>query len=140
MNDFTFEDIHVNNSVLFYIGFLYYQATSLGQWSTAQLADQSKQEKFLRLLGGRKAQKNPNANKLWSGAVPKTVSKMALNQSDSRKLATGLEEQYTKALEFKLQKRNEQNMTKGLGFQEDPSKGKKFYIDVSKSNSIKFND
>ncbi|CAK8698645.1 unnamed protein product [Clavelina lepadiformis] len=116
------------------------EATSLGQWSTAQLADQSKQEKFLRLLGGRKAQKNPNANKLWSGAVPKTVSKMALNQSDSRKLATGLEEQYTKALEFKLQKRNEQNMTKGLGFQEDPSKGKKFYIDVSKSNSIKFND
>ncbi|XP_078491157.1 uncharacterized protein LOC100183482 [Ciona intestinalis] len=111
------------------------QETKLGQWSTAKFNDSNRQDKFLRLMGGKKAVGKKTG--LWSGKT--TFANAALDQTESRKLATKLEGQFQNALEFNLQKRNEKNITKGLGFIEDPAKGKKFHIDINKTNSVKFN-
>uniref|UniRef100_F6QHF4 Small acidic protein-like domain-containing protein n=2 Tax=Ciona intestinalis TaxID=7719 RepID=F6QHF4_CIOIN len=111
------------------------QETKLGQWSTAKFNDNNRQEKFLRLMGGKKAVGKKTG--LWSGKT--TFANAAMDQTESRKLATKLEGQFQNALEFNLQKRNENNRTKGLGFVEDPAKGKKFHIDINKTNSVKFN-
>lgn len=66
----------------------------------------------------------------------KQFSSMAMDRDETAKLNQSLETQYTKTLEFNLQKRKEGNKAKGLGFQEDPAKGKKHYIDVNKVNSV----
>uniref|UniRef100_H2YAK6 Small acidic protein n=1 Tax=Ciona savignyi TaxID=51511 RepID=H2YAK6_CIOSA len=105
------------------------QTCEFGQWSSVQFGDTERQTKFLRLMGGKKSSDNKKTG-LWSGK--NTFSKAAMNVSQAKQLENRLEGQFQNALEFNLQKRTEKNMTKGLGFEEDPAKGKKFHIDVNK--------
>lgn len=134
----------------------------LGQWKTAELSS-SAHEKFARLLGARKKRyravvtpltnlkpgesvlgkltgvwKPPPERTLFGSLLnrEKTFAKMAMDQKQTAKLNQSLETQYNKTLEFNLQKRKEGNTAKGLGFQEDPAKGKKLYIDVNKVKSV----
>lgn len=134
----------------------------LGQWKTAELSS-SAHEKFARLLGARKKRFKPVVTPLsdlkagesvlskltgvWKPPPERTLfgsllsrekkfAKMAMDQKETAKLNESLETQYNKTLEFNLQKRKEGNAAKGLGFQEDPAKGKKHYIDIHKVKSI----
>ncbi|XP_039249742.2 uncharacterized protein LOC120327500 isoform X2 [Styela clava] len=133
----------------------------LGQWKTAKLASSAQQDKFARLLGCAKSKdsaetsltqtncqsllskltgvwKPPQGRKLWGTLQNnnKTFSTMAPDENESKKLANNLETQYNQTLSFNLQKRKEGNAAKGLGFEEDPAKGKINYIDIHKMKSI----
>nr|CAB3260064.1 lysine-rich nucleolar protein 1-like [Phallusia mammillata] len=105
------------------------QKAGLGQWSNADLQDNARQDKFFRLLGGMKKQNSSLSSDKFSS--------LARNFSQSKQLNDALENQFNTSLAFNLQKRSENNRSKGLGFTEDPAKGKKFHIDINKSNSVK---
>nr|XP_022331954.1 lysine-rich nucleolar protein 1-like [Crassostrea virginica] len=102
-----------------------------GQWNTASLGDEQRQNKFLRLLGGFKAAKSDGSPLNTLGAKCGNVA-MTQNQEDS--YVRSMEDQYGKAMSFN------QNRGLGLGFQRPPSEGKKFYIDKNISKSRKFDD
>ena len=102
-----------------------------GQWNTASLGDEQRQNKFLRLLGGFKAAKSDGSPLNTLGAKYGNVA-MTQNQEDS--YVRSMEDQYGKAMSFN------QNRGLGLGFQRPPSEGKKFYIDKNISKSRKFDD
>ena len=102
-----------------------------GQWNTASLGDEQRQNKFLRLLGGFKAAKSDGSPLNTLGAKCGNVA-MTQNQEDS--YVRSMEDQYGKAMSFN------QNRGLGLGFQRPPSEGKKFYIDKNVSKSRKFDD
>ena len=116
----------------------------VGQWGTAQFDSSERQNKFFRLLGGMKNQGIggvPGAMKqgkkgLFGGLaalVPKT-GKNAMTNEQQTEWQTKMESQFDKALTYKGQKGG------GLGFEKPPEEGKKFHINIHKSNSIKFDD
>merc|ERR1712133_241302 len=103
------------------------------QWSEKNFDDDARQDKFLRLMGGKKGHNKQSSQQFSTQSSANKVSEM--NQA--------LEKQFNQAREFNMQKRYEGNKTKGLGFSaaHDVS-NKTFHIDVTKksSNSIKFDD
>ena len=116
----------------------------VGQWGTAQFDNSERQNKFFRLLGGMKNQgtggapaaMNQGKKGLFGGLaalVPKT-GKNAMTNEQQTDWQTKMESQFDKALTYKFQKGG------GLGFEKPPEEGKKFHINIHKSNSIKFDD
>ncbi|XP_013405307.1 lysine-rich nucleolar protein 1-like [Lingula anatina] len=107
---------------------------SVTQWSTANLGSSDRQQKFMRLLGGFK--KGTTQTKDGASGAGGLGGRKAFNKEEEEKVNSALESQFQKAMEMKL------NTTKGigLGFQEAPGANKIFYIDKSKSNSVKFED
>jgi len=73
-------------------------------------------------------------------ADARTFSSLAMNSAQSRTLANALESQFNASLTFNLKKRAENNKCKGLGFVEDPSRGKTFHIDATQIKSKRFDD
>lgn len=102
-----------------------------GQWTTASLGDEQRQNKFLRLLGGFKAVKSDTSLLSTLGGKCGNVA-MTQNQEDH--YMRSMEDQYGKAMSFN------KNRGLGLGFEKPPSEGKKFYIDKNMSKSKKFDD
>lgn len=102
-----------------------------GQWTTASLGDEQRQNKFLRLLGGFKAAKSDTSLLSTLGGKCGNVA-MTQNQEDW--YMRSMEDQYGKAMSFN------RNRGLGLGFEKPPSEGKKFYIDKNMSKSKKFDD
>ncbi|GFO49808.1 lysine-rich nucleolar protein 1-like [Plakobranchus ocellatus] len=123
-----------------------------GQWQGDLFHDADRQNKFLRLLGGRKkdssasgAFKSSKLFKDYSAApkkglfgslAPRVGGGNALSLSDAARLNERLEEDYNKALNLRL---NTKKGT-GFGFVPDPAEGKKFHIDINETKSIKFDD
>ena len=116
----------------------------VGQWGTAQFDSSERQNKFFRLLGGMKSQGTgvvPGVAKqgkksLFGGLaalIPKT-GKSAMTNEQQTEWQTKMESQFDKSLNYKVQKGG------GLGFEKPPEEGKKFHINIHKSNSIKFDD
>ena len=116
----------------------------VGQWGTAQFDSSERQNKFFRLLGGMKSHGTgvvPGAAKqgkksLFGGLaalIPKT-GKSAMTNEQQSDWQTKMESQFDKALTYKVQRGG------GLGFEKPPEEGKKFHINIHKSNSIKFDD
>lgn len=102
-----------------------------GQWNTASLGDEQRQNKFLRLLGGFKAAKSGNSPLL---TLEKKSSNVAMTQNQEGIYMRNMENQYSKAMSFN------KSRGLGLGFEKPPSEGKKFYIDKTVSKSKKFDD
>ncbi|RUS86296.1 hypothetical protein EGW08_005940, partial [Elysia chlorotica] len=122
----------------------------VGQWQGDMFGSTERQNKFLRLLGGMKKTGDtdakdsklfgPKADAPKKGLFGSLVSRVgggsALSASDAANLNQKLEEDYNRALDFKLNKKR----GTGFGFVADPAEGKKFHIDVNKTNSVKFDD
>lgn len=102
-----------------------------GQWTTASLGDEQRQNKFLRLLGGFKAAKSDAPLLSTLGGK---CGNVAMTQNQENLYMRSMEDQYGKAMSFN------KNRGLGLGFEKPPSEGKKFYIDKNMSKSKKFND
>ncbi|GFR86601.1 chromosome 16 open reading frame 88 [Elysia marginata] len=122
-----------------------------GQWQGDLFNSADRQNKFLRLLGGMKKSSDVDtrkSNKLFKSSGSATKKGLfgslavrvgggnALSVSDAADLNQKLEEDYNRALDFKLNKKR----GTGFGFVPDPAEGKKFHIDVNKTNSVKFDD
>jgi hypothetical protein len=105
--------------------------TYSGQWTTASLGDEQRQNKFLRLLGGFKAAKSGNSPLL---TLEKKSGNVAMTQNQEGVYMRNMEDQYSKAMSFN------KSRGLGLGFEKPPSEGKKFYIDKNVSKSKKFDD
>ncbi|XP_060571265.1 lysine-rich nucleolar protein 1-like [Ruditapes philippinarum] len=117
-----------------------------GQWSSVELGDSDRQNKFFRLLGGFKKGGDTSQiqNKFSLGKKP------AFGSSNNTPRRTGgnfamdkkQEDVYTKALESEYDRAMSMNLNRGigLGFEKPPEEGKKFYIDTKSSKSIKFDD
>jgi len=114
-----------------------------GQWSSAQFDNSEKQNKFFRLLGGLKNKESSNLIKnkfqLGGGSAGstepfRTGGNRAMNKEEQAKYANTMEKDFERALSSNI------NRGIGLGFAKPPEEGKKFYIDTSKSKSIKFDD
>jgi len=111
----------------------------LGQWQMAALDSEDRENKFFRLLGGAKAGKEQQlaSNKklgLFKGLSGKSGNTaMAKEQQES--FFKTLENQFESARNMGLQ-----NKGGGLGFQKDPSEGKKFHIDTGVKKSKSFDD
>ncbi|XP_046350814.2 lysine-rich nucleolar protein 1-like isoform X1 [Haliotis rufescens] len=111
----------------------------LGQWGTASLGNNERQQKFARLLGGFKKGGNLGQNKpglFGKLGTKSSSSNSALNRAEEDILNKNLESDFEKALAFRLSKEK----SSGLGFAPPPEEGKKFYIDKTSSKSIKFDD
>lgn len=102
-----------------------------GQWTTASLGNEQRQNKFLRLLGGLKAAKSDAPLLSTLGGK---CGNVAMTQNQENLYMRSMEDQYGKAMSFN------KNRGLGLGFEKPPSEGKKFYIDKNMSKSKKFND
>lgn len=102
-----------------------------GQWTTASLGDEQRQNKFLRLLGGFKAAKSDTSLLSTLGGK---CGNVAMTQNQENHYMRSMEDQYGKAMSFN------KNRGLGLGFEKPPSEGKKFYIDKNMSKSKKFDD
>ncbi|CAL1531753.1 unnamed protein product [Lymnaea stagnalis] len=122
-----------------------------GQWQGSLFDNSDRQNKFLRLMGGRKAANQQNnvtepagATKkkgLFGSLVPSSSNSLvsgnaALSASAAADLNRKLEEEYNKAMNFKLTAKK----GSGFGFAPDPAEGKKFHIDVFKTKSVQFDD
>ncbi len=115
---------------------------SLGQWGTAQFDSATRQQKFLRLLGGfKKASPGDRTGGELKSGVQKSQGKspvsMALDKKKQTDLQDKLEHQFEKARAFNLSGGGKGG---GLGYTPPPGQGKKFYIDASKSASVKFDE
>lgn len=109
------------------------RATQFGQWDTACLGDATKQNKFLRLMGGFKKGSGHSGSELESGPGASGRANMALGGESENRLNSALESQFQHA----LQRKNYQQCGVGLGFQADASAKKTFFIDKAMSRSIK---
>ncbi|KAL4228181.1 Small acidic protein [Mactra antiquata] len=118
-----------------------------GQWSSADLGDQQRQNKFMRLLGGFK--KGSDSSQIekkfgFSGGFNAAKSGSNFSKRPGGNFAMDKQQQdiYTKNLETDYERAMKMNLNRGigLGFEKPPEEGKKFYIDTSKSKSIKFDD
>ncbi|CAG5129809.1 unnamed protein product [Candidula unifasciata] len=138
------------------LGLVGNSAATLGNWQGNLFENDERQNKFLRLLGGMKKSSNATVgmsskhSATLAGTKKKglfgslaslsnTVSSggnMALDVNAAANLNQKLEDEYNKAMNFKLSGK----VGTGFGFVKDPAEGKKFHIDVTKSKSIKFND
>ena len=116
----------------------------VGQWGTAQFDSSERQNKFFRLLGGMKSQgtgvvadaTTQGKKSLFGGlaALTTKTGKSAMTNEQQTEWQTKMESQFDRALTYKVQKGG------GLGFEKPPEEGKKFHINIHKSNSIKFDD
>lgn len=117
-----------------------------GQWSSVNLGDSDRQNKFFRLLGGFKKgndhsqlknkfglSKNSSFNSP-SGGTNKVGGNFAMNKNQENLYTKSLETEYERAMVMNL------NRGIGLGFEKPPDEGKKFHIDTKSSKSIKFDD
>ncbi|XP_061426114.1 lysine-rich nucleolar protein 1 [Lethenteron reissneri] len=109
------------------------RATQFGQWDTACLGDATKQNKFLRLMGGFKKGSGHSGSELESGPGASGRANMALGGESENRLNSALESQFQHA----LQRKNYQQRGVGLGFQADASAKKTFFIDKAMSRSLK---
>ncbi|XP_032817109.2 lysine-rich nucleolar protein 1 [Petromyzon marinus] len=109
------------------------RATQFGQWDTACLGDATKQNKFLRLMGGFKKSSGHSGSELESGPGTSGRANMALGGESENRLNSALESQFQHA----LQRKNYQQRGVGLGFQADASAKKTFFIDKAMSRSLK---
>ena len=122
-----------------------------GQWQGDLFDSAERQSKFLRLLGGMKksggegagdgkklfkSQSTAPKKGLFGSLVSRVGGGNAMTVSDAASLNQRLEEDYNRAMDFKLSKKK----GTGFGFVADPAEGKKFHIDVNKTNSVKFDD
>ena len=122
-----------------------------GQWQGDLFDSAERQSKFLRLLGGMKksggegagdgkklfkSQSTAPKKGLFGSLVSRVGGGNAMTVSDAASLNRRLEEDYNRAMDFKLSKKK----GTGFGFVADPAEGKKFHIDVNKTNSVKFDD
>ena len=120
-----------------------------GQWKTASFENSDRQDKFIRLLGGYKkgcdkqaltskfnvkSKENKPKGDKSAREDDQQRPNMAMTSVQEKLYSIALENQYEKAMNFN-QKRG-----MGLGFEKPPDEGKKFYIDVKKAKSIKFDD
>ncbi|XP_064620665.1 lysine-rich nucleolar protein 1-like [Lineus longissimus] len=119
---------------------------NLGQWGTATFDDKERQDKFYRLLGGfKKKTDTPVQNTAVTNSVKKLNpfvnpnspflrKNLALSSSDAKNLDDNLEKDFNRAMEWKL------TMPRGtgIGYTPPPDANKVFYIDKTKSSSIKF--
>lgn len=101
------------------------QPVNVGQWSTAELGDTQRQNKFFQLLGGFKKSSGSNSTVLSSTA------NSALNKAKESALNTRLEKQFENARHTHLNAKGF-----GLGF----SQPKANSIDIYSSKSVKFDD
>ena len=101
---------------------------NLGQWSTAQLGDTQRQNKFFKLLGGFKSS-NSTANPSTKPFAAKFNA--ALDKKREASLNNELEKQFEQARHARL---NAKGL--GLGFE----KPKQNSIDITASRSKKFDD
>uniref|UniRef100_A0A2C9MAX6 Small acidic protein-like domain-containing protein n=1 Tax=Biomphalaria glabrata TaxID=6526 RepID=A0A2C9MAX6_BIOGL len=114
------------------------------QWKGNLFNNTDRQTKFLRLMGGMKKEQTGQAKKGLYGSLSSLCSKtesqsrgqIALSTSAADELNQKLEDEYNKALNLKLSKKK----GTGFGFTPDPAEGKKFHIDINKTNSIQFDD
>ena len=113
---------------------------TVGQWRTAEFENTERQSKFLRLLGGMKNKDMGGDKKVKKGlfgglsALASRTGNTAMTRTEQNKWQVNMENQFEKALLCKGQKGG------GLGFEKPPEEGKKFHINIQKSNSIKFDD
>ena len=127
------------------------QAVTTGQWQGDLFDSAERQSKFLRLLGGMKksggegagdskklfkSQSTAPKKGLFGSLASRVGGGNAMTVSDAASLNQRLEEDYNRAMDFKLSKKK----GTGFGFVADPAEGKKFHIDVNKTNSVKFDD
>ena len=84
----------------------------------------------MRLMGGFK---KSSAGSSTTGSLAGRSSFMALSGDKERKLNKGLEDQFTRAMEFRIGKRG---MGLGYSADQDPA-AKKFHIDKEASKSVK---
>jgi len=100
-----------------------------GQWGTASLGSDARNDKFFRLMGGKKK----GATGDTEGTFKQKFASQALNQTEEQDLNAGLQKQYNDAWETTRQKRG-----LGLGYDENLDRGRKtFHIDTTSSNSTK---
>ena len=117
---------------------------TVGQWGTAQFENAERQKKFLRLLGGIKSKSigdgkltaDKKKNSLFGGlaTLASGGGKSAMTSTEQATWRNNMQSQFDKALMYKGQKGG------GLGFEKQQEEGKKFHINIHKSNSIKFDD
>ena len=119
----------------------------VGQWDTNAFEDDSKQNKFLRLLGGFKKgadktfihqkmldqNRSTNNTSKSSFGSPIFAGTLAMNKDQQDKYKKTMESEYELAMSMHL------NRGTGLGFQ-SPQPAKKFSIDTQASKSVKFDD
>ena len=101
----------------------------LGQWGTAELASGERQNKFFRLLGGFKAS---TGQKVATGGSFNS----ALTADRETLLNKTLETQFDNAMSYVVNKQR----GGGLGYSTPPGENKKFHINTTFSNSVKFDD
>ncbi|KAH9491519.1 hypothetical protein Btru_032271 [Bulinus truncatus] len=115
-----------------------------GQWKGHLFNNEERQSKFLRLMGGMKKDPNGQSNvkKGLYGSLaslckaPESKGNVAMSTVAADELNKKLEDEYNKALNFKISGK----VGTGFGFTPDPAEGKKFHIDINKTKSIKFDD
>ncbi|XP_044160722.1 lysine-rich nucleolar protein 1 [Bufo gargarizans] len=100
------------------------KGTKFGQWDTAAFQNPEQQSKFFRLLGGFKKGNQETSNQVKAN--------MALEKEGEQALERNLLAEFDKAVSWK------RNRGIGLGFQ--PAPNKFFYIDKTRSTSVKFDD
>ncbi|KAH3830232.1 lysine-rich nucleolar protein 1-like [Dreissena polymorpha] len=112
-------------------------ATTVGQWGSAEFEDNSRQNKFFRLLGGLK-----NKDSAVGIQSKFQLGKNSIQSGGGKAMNRTQQETYAKTLETDFQKALTCNVNRGigLGFAKPASEGKKFHIDVYQSKSIKFDD
>jgi len=113
----------------------------LGQWQTASLDSQQRENKFFRLLGGAKAGGvgSPQASDNKKAGLFKSLSGKCGNAA----MAKEQQESFFKTLENQFESARNlglQNKGGGLGFHKDPAEGKKFHIDTGVKKSKSFDD
>ena len=117
--------------------------TFVGQWGTAKFENAERKHKFLRLLGGMKSTTDKEGaggatrkKGLFGGLASLVTERQnnAMTKDEQMVWQSNMENQFEKALAYKAQRGG------GLGFEKPPGEGKKFHIDVNKTNSIQFDD
>ncbi|KAK2161933.1 hypothetical protein LSH36_107g01008 [Paralvinella palmiformis] len=102
-----------------------------GQWSSADLGNADRKQKFLRLLGGMK---ESEADKKQT--VQMKLINIAMGSTSQESYMNSLEEQFEKAREISIFGPK----GGGLGYESVPGGGSKFHINPVKSRSVKFDD
>ena len=111
---------------------------TVGQWGTAEFESEQRRDKFLRLLGGmKKKDENGLGNSKKSGLFGSLAGHKQNSAMTGREQATwrtNMVSEFDKAVMHRFQRGG------GLGYEKPPEEGKKFHINISKCNSVKFDE
>ena len=107
--------------------------SNFGQWATAGFDDNTRKDKFMRLLGGFKKGGDVSSK---AANVKGLRFNMAMDQEKEKDMQVKLSNQYAEAMGMRFKS----GKGGGLGFEIPPEEGKKFYINTAQTKSKKFDD